>query len=571
MIRLPRRHVLSTTWTASAALLVGFAMIGHAAGGTIVGSNLTLSFEASRVTTPPSDGGTWDPYVPSSGRVFRLGTTPAFPTYQAATGNAGLFLTDTFSFDGNDTATGEPSSSWLEGLSGNPSDADASFELWTKPANLTTGSQILFETGGSGDGSSLTLNNGELRYQVKDGTPIAKVTHTLTDASQYVHVVGVYNRDGDGSKDVISLYVNGQRVASDDSQTALHDWAGSDPSGLGNNQGSVGGTGTGDFDISGYDHYSGEVSVFRFYGRALTDAQVLQNYKAEQEGVAAYRYTAEMPGDDSANFWKAVDDPTPNRDLSLSGVTREPVGTAWGRIYHAYRFDASADSATTDSFVGSTPALYNDYESDDEKTSASVEVWFRPDLGNWSDLGNKQILFETGGGNGLAIGLEPITDGAQLKLQIQNSSNADPAKRGPYDITVDLLDSTAAKLLGDFIQVVAVIDPDDVAGENMRLYVNGEQVAQGAQLVTWWDAANDGAGIGSLGGSNMGGFGSGPMGFNTILGDIALVNLYSEALSDAQVWAAFQATIVPEPGTLVLFGIGALGLMLIGRRRRREQ
>ena len=42
------------------------------------------------------------------------------------------------------------------------SEADASFEVWFKPTG-GTGEQVLFETGGSGNGMALTYNAGVVR------------------------------------------------------------------------------------------------------------------------------------------------------------------------------------------------------------------------------------------------------------------------------------------------------------------------------------------------------------------------------------------------------------------------
>ena len=72
-------------------------------------------------------------------------------------------ITGAYSFDGTGSSGGGMTT--LDGL---PSNRTTSFELWFRPTDLT-GSEPLFETGGSGSGMSLAVRNDQLLFTIKDG------------------------------------------------------------------------------------------------------------------------------------------------------------------------------------------------------------------------------------------------------------------------------------------------------------------------------------------------------------------------------------------------------------------
>ncbi|MCU0805277.1 MAG: DUF4347 domain-containing protein, partial [Burkholderiales bacterium] len=187
----------------------------------------------------------------------------------------------------------------FDSLPGDPSDADASFELWFKPADVAD-DDILFEAGGTGNrGVSIVLDNDNLIFYMRDGAAIASTSANLTTllgstaaiTGEYIQVVGVYDRDASGATDALRLYVNGVLVGTNTSQTALNDWSGNDEVGLAGSTGSLeapaGPTWT---------RFEGAIARVRFYESALTAAQVEGNYNAVAEGLSVSGVSAAVGG-----------------------------------------------------------------------------------------------------------------------------------------------------------------------------------------------------------------------------------------------------------------------------------
>lgn len=181
----------------------------------------------------------------------------------------------------NFTGAGGGTSGSFEGLTGNPTDSSASFEILFRPAD-TNDHDMLFETGGTVDGMAISIDGTTLNFQVRDNTTnistasIDLVTLGITDPTeQFVHVTGVFTIDGQ-----LQLYVNGT-LAQTVSGVGLFDWAGSDGAGLGRVNGSS--------TMAGAGNFEGDIALFRFYERALSGTDVAQNYASldSGNGVAA--------------------------------------------------------------------------------------------------------------------------------------------------------------------------------------------------------------------------------------------------------------------------------------------
>ncbi|MEP1209160.1 MAG: DUF4347 domain-containing protein, partial [Rhizobiaceae bacterium] len=195
-------------------------------------------------------------------------------------------ISESLVFDGSAGATG----SSLQNLSGNPSDDDASFEIWFKydPADYGGGQgAILYETGGGTDGMSIALSDStgsgsgpidHLLVQFNDsGNTIVQLID-LEDvlgsgniASEFINVTAVYDRDASGTDDQVRIYVNGMLLALQ-STAALDDWAGGSGSGLGtaSNAANIG--------SADFGNFTGEIAKFNFTESALTDSEVKNRF-----------------------------------------------------------------------------------------------------------------------------------------------------------------------------------------------------------------------------------------------------------------------------------------------------
>lgn len=161
----------------------------------------------------------------------------------------------------------------LESLTGDPTDGAASFELWVRPAN-DTDHDVLFETGGTTDGTSISLDDDTLHFRILDTESTAEQVETtaVIAPGEFTHVVGVFNQ----AAGEMRLYINGSLVDVA-ANSNVNDWAGSNGAGLGRVNGVA--------NFAGGTNLEGEIALFRFYEAALTAPQVFANYQATAAGV----------------------------------------------------------------------------------------------------------------------------------------------------------------------------------------------------------------------------------------------------------------------------------------------
>ncbi|MCP4125694.1 MAG: DUF4347 domain-containing protein, partial [Gammaproteobacteria bacterium] len=184
--------------------------------------------------------------------------------------------------------------------------------------------------------------------------------------------------------------------------------------------------------------------------------------------------------------------------------TNSPT-TAYSGITAAYQFTGVG---------GATTSPFEDLPSGDPtSSSASFEIWFRPEV-----LSGEQMLFETGGNDkGTCLYL----DGTNLVFNTDASS--------AIPITVDL-NSIYVDPTAEFIQVLATID---LTGNEAELYVDG--VSRGTVALTKTDwAGGDGSGLGMVNNQSVRGSGN----FN---GDIAVFRFYESVLTSTEVTANYES------------------------------
>jgi hypothetical protein len=261
-------------------------------------------------------------------------------------------------------------------------------------------------------------------------------------------------------------------------------------------------------------------------GNLTTDAAGRTLFGTVLTATPLYAYDAARPGS-TPNVWASTTI-TQDRNVTLSGVEWVDAVSQRPGLPKAFRYDGS-DTGTVSTFnvLSGSPA-----------STATVEIWAKPAVDSWTDVPSPsgQILFETGGTTGWGVYLYRGASGDPvLRFRTGNS---------PERTTVDFT-LTDESLLDDFMQIVTVTDPAQPDANQMQLYVNGRLVGNGGRSGNW-QAGGDGAGIGSGGGSLLGGSGNGfahdGVTYGTHQGDIALVRLYAaQALAPDQIAASYQS------------------------------
>ncbi len=165
---------------------------------------------------------------------------------------------------------------------------DASFEVWFKPDSLTGGDQILYEVGGTGTGSYISLVDNQLSFYVNgqfDGNEqTLTTTLTSTDWTQVVAVINnTFSASDVSDDDFIELYVDGVLVGTNaGSTTDINRWAGGNQAGLGHDAGVIaaGGPITGDVINDIQYAFDGQIAIFEYAPEAWDSTEVLARYNA---------------------------------------------------------------------------------------------------------------------------------------------------------------------------------------------------------------------------------------------------------------------------------------------------
>lgn len=182
-------------------------------------------------------------------------------------------ITSGYSFAGGSAA------SYIDGLSG-----AASFELWVRPANFTGGKQVIFENGAKTNGMNISLWDDTVYLGIKEDAANADLPNVILskqlssgDAADFIQIVAVIDASG------TRLYVN--PVSSSSPQTAAATGGVANGAFIGNSTAGLAGTNNllgagGGPGWTGFGNFAGEIGLVRFYGDALSGAEVAQNFAA---------------------------------------------------------------------------------------------------------------------------------------------------------------------------------------------------------------------------------------------------------------------------------------------------
>ncbi|MFT7386837.1 MAG: hypothetical protein ACI8VC_000072 [Candidatus Endobugula sp.] len=262
------------------AITDGTADSDDLSAGTILNTGLTLHYDASEDTagdgiwdntsaTPPTPDLIWD--FDASGTNF----SPI--DVSASTSFVGITEAYRFNVDPGDI-TGAGLSN-LDGDDASINDIDgaetrsASFEIWFR-ANDISDADVLFETGGSGDGTSIQINGTVVKFIVIDTIESVHLSFDLASigidpTDEFVQLTGVIDISGGTSK--FSLYVNGTLAAQETNPLVL-DWGGTNPAGLGATNQNI--------NFNTPTAFEGEIAIFNLYESALNNVNVLDNFQA---------------------------------------------------------------------------------------------------------------------------------------------------------------------------------------------------------------------------------------------------------------------------------------------------
>jgi hypothetical protein len=212
---------------------------------SIVTNGLVLALDAGNTKSYPGSGNTW---ADLSG-LGNTGTLVNSPTFNSANNGFFQFVTDDQIVIPNNTALDTQT---------------PTVEVWVK-TNATNQNGFWFEKGTVNSQYSLFQEGGSILWRMNIGgiTNLTTTTATYMNTSNWYQVVGTYTS---GTR---RLYINGQLVNSDGQGGTIATSAGGMSIGV-----------YGGFNGSRGYYYDGNLSTCKVYNRALTAAEIQQNFNA---------------------------------------------------------------------------------------------------------------------------------------------------------------------------------------------------------------------------------------------------------------------------------------------------
>jgi len=254
---------------------------------------VTTHFRASEIVGGSDHGvGAVDPFLRFDANAYTGGSTWANEgsggSLYDATITSGPAIPAMSEFGGIGTVLPDPRGT-LTSLNAIGTE-DATFEVWFKPDLSGTANQLLFEVGGDGIGTSLVYDDslGILRFTVDDDTVVVPLEASGISRTEYNQVVAVYDRDSDGSNDVLRLYINndptsfsGTPVATTPlGTTQLNQFSNTDGSGIGAPNNTYADTAT-------VVPFEGKLVAVRVYSRVLTTTEIETNFDTMAHPITA--------------------------------------------------------------------------------------------------------------------------------------------------------------------------------------------------------------------------------------------------------------------------------------------
>ncbi|WP_419194997.1 cadherin domain-containing protein, partial [Novipirellula herctigrandis] len=435
--------------------------------------------------------GNWGNTTAEAGFDFTLDNFGTEVTYNPSPTTSYGGITAAYSFSGTNSGAWMPS---LESVSGNPSDASASFEVWFRTDSLT-GQHIIFETGGVNNGTSLYQDGSVIRFAtltsdaVPDEVAVDLLTLYADPTAEFIQVIAVIDLEvGE-----LRLYVDGA-VQDTTPLSGINGtrWAGPDGTGLGKEYTNVT-TGP----AAGSGNLDGEIAIIRFYESAFDGAEAATNFAAitgdvltvsEVEGNAAnvgtqfalasgalltvnadgsYEYDPNGQFESLASGNSTTD--------SFSYTVRDRSG-ATDTATVTVTINGVNDSPVITSDGGAATAALNAAENSTAVTTiTSTDVDLPAQTLTYSIVGGADAtLFTIDGSTGvLAFGSGP-----------DRESNTDDDLNGVYEVTVQVSDGTAADTQAISVTITDVdeFDVGSISDSNGTTNELNENAANGTTV-----------------------------------------------------------------------------------------
>lgn len=179
-----------------------------------------------------------------------------------------------------------PNDSWQDGLGDLATKESVSWELVFRPGDFS-GTHVLFNTGGNGDGTAITIADSILDFRIQDAPNTAQRLIVSTDlagigpATNFYHVICLADIDS-GATATASMYINGQLAAGPATSSGIiNDWDGGDLAEIGKGSNIPGST------TFSHTPFTGDVALFNYYGNRLLDEQQIIKSYLETAGTRA--------------------------------------------------------------------------------------------------------------------------------------------------------------------------------------------------------------------------------------------------------------------------------------------
>ena len=222
--------------------------------------------------------GTWNPATNNTGNAGITFTAGVGGTKQSGSSNFAA-VNDWVNSPGYNLFS-NPNDSWQDGLGNAATQENVSWELVFRPGDFT-GKHTLFNTGGNGDGTAITIDGSVVDFRFQDANSntqriiVSSDLATIGGATDFYHLVGLADVDAAASG-TGSLYINGVLVDGPTTSTGtINDWDGGDLAELGKGNNIPGG------NPFNPDAFTGDIAAFNYYGgELLTQAEITAAFRS---------------------------------------------------------------------------------------------------------------------------------------------------------------------------------------------------------------------------------------------------------------------------------------------------